>query len=118
MHRQPQVLQHQMNHGMSFKMTEQTELVQKFQLPEHLDVTAACDLQKKLLEHRGHDLQVDAGKVERVGTLCLQVLLAAKKTWSHDKKIFEITEPAAVLTDAAEKLGLTTQDLSELGEAF
>ena len=45
-----------------------------------LDLKAAGPLRGALLERRGHPLELDAADVQRLGGLCLQVLLAAAAT--------------------------------------
>jgi len=49
-----------------------------------LDGSAAAPLQTLLLAHRGQDVELDAGAVVRMGGQCLQVLLAATRTWQAD----------------------------------
>jgi chemotaxis protein CheX len=53
-------------------------------LPQVLDLSAAMPLRALLIVHRGADLDLDAACVERLGGLCLQVLLAAHRTWEAD----------------------------------
>jgi chemotaxis protein CheX len=53
-------------------------------LPAVLDIRAAEPLKADLLAARGQALTVDASAVERLGGLCLQVLLSARKTWAAD----------------------------------
>lgn len=53
-------------------------------LPDVLDLNAAEPLKADLLALRGHPLTLDASAVERLGGLCLQVLLSASKTWAAD----------------------------------
>jgi chemotaxis protein CheX len=53
-------------------------------LPDVLDLNAAEPLKAELLALRGHDLLLDASAVQRLGGLCLQVLLSARKTWAAD----------------------------------
>ncbi|MFA4937729.1 STAS domain-containing protein [Brevundimonas sp.] len=53
-------------------------------LPDVLDLNAAEPLKADLLALRGHPLTLDASAVERLGGLCLQVLLSARKTWAAD----------------------------------
>ena len=50
-----------------------------------LDLTAAEPLKAELLAHRGRVLVVDASGVERLGGLCLQVLLSALSLWRQDE---------------------------------
>lgn len=53
-------------------------------LPPSLDVTAAAPLREQLLTLRGGPVALDASGVERLGGLCLQVLMAARRTWAAD----------------------------------
>lgn len=53
-------------------------------LPEVLDLKAAEPLKAELLALRGRALTLDASAVQRLGGLCLQVLLSARKTWAAD----------------------------------
>jgi len=51
-------------------------------LPSILDITAAADLKRELMEAlaSGGSLNVNAGAVQRVTTPCLQILAAAAKS--------------------------------------
>jgi chemotaxis protein CheX len=53
-------------------------------LPEVLDLAAAAPLARDLLGRRGRPTIVDAVGIERPGASCLQVLLAAIRTWEAD----------------------------------
>jgi len=53
-------------------------------LPAVLDIRAAEPLKTELLAAWGQALTLDASGVERLGGLCLQVLLSARKTWAAD----------------------------------
>lgn len=53
-------------------------------LPAVLDIRAAETLKTQLLALRGRPLAIDASVVERLGGLCLQVLLSARRTWTED----------------------------------
>jgi chemotaxis protein CheX len=59
-------------------------------LPETLDLNAAEPLRQALVEQRGHPLVLDGSQVERLGGLCLQVLLSAQKTWAEDGQEFRL----------------------------
>ncbi len=77
-----------------------------------LDLGAAMPLHALLLAHRGADLDLDAANVERVGGLCLQVLLAARRTWDADGaklRIINVSDPCRDglrLTQACAAFGL------------
>ncbi len=53
-------------------------------LPAVLDLAAAEPLARALLERRGKPMVVDAVGIQRPGAACLQVLLAAIRTWESD----------------------------------
>ncbi|HYZ64642.1 MAG TPA: STAS domain-containing protein [Acetobacteraceae bacterium] len=57
-------------------------------LPPVLDLAAASPLRATLLASRGQDLELDASAVTRIGGQCVQVLLAAQRTWRADGKRF------------------------------
>ncbi len=65
-------------------MTALPEKTAELQLEAVLDLNAAAGLRADLLSRRGADLVIDASMVQRVGAQCLQVLIAAGKTWQHD----------------------------------
>jgi len=62
-----------------------------------LDLKAAQPLKAALAEHRGASVRLDASDVERLGGLCLQVLIAARRAWSeegHDLTIEPAPQPS------------------------
>jgi len=54
------------------------------QLEPVLDLGAAERLHATLMGLRGQPLDIDASQVERLGGLCLQVLISARDTWRAD----------------------------------
>jgi chemotaxis protein CheX len=50
-----------------------------------LDLKAASPLRDQIVERRGSPLRLDASHVERLGGLCLQVLIAARAAWADDR---------------------------------
>lgn len=42
------------------------------------------------MEHRGRPLVLDGSQVDRLGGLCLQVLVSAHKTWAEDGQEFRL----------------------------
>lgn len=70
------------------------------QLPPILDLAAARPLQAQLLAARGAALDLDASSVERVGAVCLQVLLAAHAQWKRDGHGFAVTSASPAFEDA------------------
>jgi chemotaxis protein CheX len=73
-----------------------------------LDLPAAAPLQIALLARRGSVLEIDASAVERLGGLCLQVLLSAHRTWGDDAVPFSVTPRSAAFTDALGLFGAAT----------
>ena len=61
------------------------EPIETFQLPSVLDLNAASVLREHFIGRRGSALRVDASRVERLGGLCLQVLIAAQAAWAEDR---------------------------------
>ena len=76
-------------------------------LDESLDVTHAAPLHQSLTALRGKDIIVDASKVIHLGAQCAQVLLAAKRAWSDNRKAMRITAPSAAFLEGLRLLGLT-----------
>lgn len=79
---------------------------QSLALPPVVDIAAVSELRGALLERTGDDLEVDAGAVERIGGLGIQLLLSAEKTWASNGRVLSIVRasPAFIavhrLTDA------------------
>jgi chemotaxis protein CheX len=74
-------------------------------LPAILDLKAARPLADQFLALRGGAVRVDASKVERLGALCLQVLLSAQITWAGDRQALTLKDPSPALEDQARCLG-------------
>jgi chemotaxis protein CheX len=53
-------------------------------LPAVLDLQQAAPLRDQLLALRGQPAILDGSAVERLGGLCLQVLISAQQTWARD----------------------------------
>lgn len=75
------------------------------QLPESLDVNAAEQLKADFLARRGAPLALDASRVERLGGLCLQVILSAAATWADDGQAFSIADVSPSFEDSARAMG-------------
>ncbi len=65
-----------------------------------LDLSAARPLWAALSGVRQQPIEIDAGDVERLGGLCLQILLGAKRAWQVDGVAFSIANPSQAFTDA------------------
>ncbi len=87
-------------------------------LPAVLDLKAAAPLAAALLARRGGDLVLDAGSVERIGGQCLQVLLAARASWTEADQMLSVENATPEFCAAIELFGagaalpLTAKELS------
>jgi len=75
------------------------------ELPENLDLKAAGPLRAALLELRGSPVQIDASKVQRLGGLCLQVLLSAQATWAADGHDLTISAASSAFAEGSGRMG-------------
>ena len=75
------------------------------ELPETLDLKAAGPLQVALLDVRGAAIDIDASKVQRLGGLCLQVLLSAAETWAADGHPLKISAASPAFAEGARRMG-------------
>jgi chemotaxis protein CheX len=75
------------------------------QLTEVLDLKAAVPLRDALIAARGGPVQLDASSVQRVGGLCLQVLMSARQTWLLDGAPLRIVNPSTEFTDGLALFG-------------
>jgi len=65
-------------------------------LQDRLDFGAVTPLKSAILGHSGQDMEIDASEVTHMGTLCLQVLIAAANDWKLAGKVFRITSPSDI----------------------
>ncbi|MFO1012221.1 MAG: STAS domain-containing protein [Caulobacteraceae bacterium] len=84
-------------------------------LPEVLDIIAARPLAAEILSQRGSPLTLDASRVQRLGGLCLQVLLSAHSTWSADGQAFFVSQPSAEFIDGVTQFGAPELALAQRG---
>lgn len=70
-----------------------------------LDLQAAEPLRAELMVLRGRALSIDASQVSRLGGLCLQVLIAARKTWAEDGLPLSVDEPSDAFTEQLASFG-------------
>ena len=85
---------------------EPVAAAQTMVLHDTLDLTQAGELAKALGAARGVDLAIDASNVNRVGTQCVQVLLAAKVAWEADRAKFGVSAMSDAFSEALRLLGL------------
>jgi chemotaxis protein CheX len=77
-------------------------------LPVILDLKAAGPLKADIQTHAGVALDVDASKVERLGGLCLQVLVAAAAAWRAGGQPFRLINVGEAFRKDARLLGATS----------
>ena len=73
-----------------------------------LDLTAAEPLKAEFLALRGQPVSIDASDVDRIGGLCLQVLMSAHKTWSRDAMPFAFGKSSPGFEDCMAQLGASS----------
>jgi len=74
-----------------------------------LDMRAAAPLKAALAERRGKPVELDASKVQRLGGLCLQVLIAARRAWHEEEQPLVIGHRSEAFTTALRLFGATEQ---------
>ena len=97
-------------------MTTQAQAQQEMSLSAVLGLRAAAPLAQSLMMARGADIVLNGSEVQQLGAQCLQVLMAAAKTWRGDGRTLEIVHPSADFLDALRRFGLDLDSLST-GEA-
>ncbi len=70
-----------------------------------LDLQAAEPLRAELMALRGRPLEVDASQVARLGGLCLQVLMSARKIWSEDGLSLTVNQPSSAFSEQLTAFG-------------
>jgi chemotaxis protein CheX len=70
-----------------------------------LDLTEARPLADALAALRGRPLQINAIGVDRLGALCLQVLIAARRSWAADGAAFAIVGISPAFAEQSARLG-------------
>jgi chemotaxis protein CheX len=79
--------------------------VATLRLEPMLDLNAAEPLRRALSELRGQAVNVDASQVSRLGGLCLQVLISARKTWAEDGRSFRLDGGSPEFTEQVSVFG-------------
>ncbi|ABR59092.1 STAS domain-containing protein [Sinorhizobium medicae] len=70
-----------------------------------LDLNEATVLHERLLALKGGAVTIDASGVERVGALCVQVLMAAAKSWEEDRLSFTFAEASDAFVKTTQLIG-------------
>ena len=79
-------------------------------LPSVLDILYAEPLRTDLLGLRGQPVAIDASAVERLGGLCLQVLISAQQTWARDGHVLKIDDVSREFADQWNAFGAVSAD--------
>ncbi len=85
-------------------------------LPAVLDLRAAEPLKAQLLAVRGQAANVDGSAVERLGGLCLQVLLSAIATWRADGQVLTFINVSEAFASQWSAFGASVADLAPQGQ--
>ncbi len=80
-----------------------------------MDLKAAAPLRAQLLELRGKPVELDGGDVQRLGGLCLQVLLSARDSWSHDGMPFSLAAASEALEHSLSLFGVHAEEFQTSG---
>lgn len=64
---------------------------------------------------RGQPISLDAALVQKVGSLCLQVLLSAHKTWAADGQPFSMSDASGDMARRWKLFGLPLGESVECG---
>ncbi|WP_304616667.1 STAS domain-containing protein [Paracoccus sp. (in: a-proteobacteria)] len=81
-------------------------MTEHFILPERLDSSAAPALMAALGQRTGRPLAIDAGQVEVIGALALEVIVSAGLQWAADGQDLTITRRSARFDAACTACGL------------
>lgn len=84
-------------------------MTEHFILPDRLDSSAAPGLVAALLDRSGKPLVLDADRVEVIGALALEVIIAGGRQWEADGHSLTIRKPSARFVAACQVLGLDYQ---------
>ncbi|MDL2401416.1 STAS domain-containing protein [Rhizobium mayense] len=76
-----------------------------------LDLNEASTLRGKLVGLRGSHIVIDASGVERIGALCVQVIMAAAKTWNEDKLSFTFSKVSDAFQKTMQLIGVDIDHL-------
>ena len=92
-------------------MKGKSAAIQELSLDAVLDLNAASGLHSKLMAARGGDLMIDASAVERVGALCIQVLMSAAKTWEQEKHSLTFSKMSDALAKTMQLSGVNYENM-------
>ena len=83
-----------------------TDAPKVIELPENLDMPVAAPLAEAFGKVLGGAVEIDASRVNRLGASCLQVMLAAARTWKAEGAPLTLKNPSARFLEDLGLLGL------------
>jgi len=83
-----------------------TDAPRVIELPENLDMPVAAPLAQAFAKLVGEPVEIDASRVNRLGASCLQVMLAAARTWRAAGDALTLKDPSARFLEDLGLLGL------------
>lgn len=92
-------------------MTAKKNAPKELSLAKVLDLNEASALHAKLMTLRGSNLVIDASGVERAGALCVQVLIAAARSWEKEKLSFGFSKLSDSLAKTLQLIGVNHEPL-------
>lgn len=81
-------------------------------LDERLDLRAAAPLAEALGGARGEALVLDAGAVDQIGALAVQVIRSAAQSWALDGQALSFANASTDLVDQLQLLGFDPAGLT------
>ncbi len=88
-------------------------MVTRVVLAPKLDTAASAELCKSLQAAKDDDLILEAGAVEMIGALCLELLLSAGVLWTQAGHSISLENPSQPMSDDLGHFGLTPDTLLE-----
>ena len=82
------------------------------EMAPRLDLRAVGPLQCEILARRGHDLTLDASRVELFGALAVQLVRSAARTWAEDGHVLALENTSSELADQLSLLGFTPETVT------
>ncbi len=90
-----------------------TPKTKHLRLAAKLDQNATIDLVRALRERRGADLGLDASDTTHFGTLAVQAIISAARTWANDGHKLSLANVPDICIDQLSLLGLHPEKLVE-----
>ncbi|MGB3313558.1 MAG: STAS domain-containing protein [Albidovulum sp.] len=97
------------------RASEQVGGTESLVLDGRLDLPAAAPLFASLTVRCGTPLSLDAGQVSHLGTLCLQILLAAAAEWRKHGQVLTLSPVSAAFSEALSTFGVDLDALQAPG---